>query len=89
MPGRELNEPFFVLKFCLETRLSSESLEPLIGFLAYLEPKLWLKNTLFDKYINFFRNVWFPSHGKFWPAITRQQIELESYSNPLKTREVF
>ena len=59
MPGRELNEPFFVLKFCLETRLSSESLEPLIGFLAYLEPKLWLKNTLFDKNINFLRKVWF------------------------------
>jgi len=24
-------------------------LELLIGFLAYLEPKLWLKNTIFDK----------------------------------------
>jgi len=29
-----------------------------------------------------------PFQGKFWPAITRQQIELESYSNPLKTCEV-
>jgi len=29
-----------------------------------------------------------PSQGKFWPAITRQQIELESCSNPLKTRDV-
>jgi len=27
----------------LETRLSSEYLEPLIGFLAYLESKLWHK----------------------------------------------
>jgi len=33
----------FWLKFFLETRLSSESLEPLIGFLAYLEPKSWIK----------------------------------------------
>jgi len=33
----------FWLKFFLESRLSSESLEPLIGFLAYLEPILLLK----------------------------------------------
>jgi len=35
---------FFSLKAFLETRLPSESLEPSIDFLAYLEPKLWLKN---------------------------------------------
>jgi len=29
-----------------------------------------------------------PSQGKLWPAITRRQIELESRSNDLKTREV-
>jgi len=28
----------------LETKLPSESLGPLIDFLAYLDPKLWLKN---------------------------------------------
>jgi len=33
----------------LESRLSSESLEPLIGLLAYLEPKLWLKNQTLVK----------------------------------------
>jgi len=33
----------------LETRLSSEAVEPLIGFLAYLEPKLWIKN---EKLVN-------------------------------------
>jgi len=27
-----------------------------------------------------------PFQGKFWPAITCQEIELESYSNLLKTR---
>jgi len=26
--------------------------------------------------------------GKLWPAITRQQIELESCSNPVKTSDV-
>jgi len=33
----------------LETRLSSQSLESLIDFLAYLRQKLWLKNSAFDK----------------------------------------
>jgi len=28
-----------------------------------------------------------PFQAKFWPAITWQQIELESYSNPMKTHE--
>jgi len=42
--SQQSNEPIFSLKISLETRLSSESLEPLIGFLAYLEPKLWIKN---------------------------------------------
>jgi len=35
-PGRQPNEPLFWLKFYLETRLSSDSSELLIGFLAYL-----------------------------------------------------
>ena len=33
-----------VVQVCLETRLSSESLEPLIGLLIYLETKLCPKN---------------------------------------------
>jgi len=43
------NWPTFWLKVFMESRLSSESLEPLIGFLAYLEPKLWLKNKNWKK----------------------------------------
>jgi len=35
---------YFASGFFVETRLSSESLEPLIGFLAYLEAKLFHKN---------------------------------------------
>jgi len=41
-PGANPMSQFLVQVF-LETRLSAESLEPLIGFLAYLEPKLWPK----------------------------------------------
>jgi len=33
----------FIRSRFLETRRSSESLVPLIGFLTYLEPKLWIK----------------------------------------------
>jgi len=44
VPADQSNEPILSLKFFFETMLSSESLEPLIGFLAYLEPKLCHKN---------------------------------------------
>jgi len=43
-PGRQSNEAISSLKFLFETRLPSESLEPLIGFLTYLEPKLCHRN---------------------------------------------
>jgi len=33
----------FLAQVFLESRLSSDSLEPLFGLLAYLEPKIWLK----------------------------------------------
>jgi len=39
-PGSQNNVIFLWLKCFLETRLSSESLDPLIGFVAYLGPKL-------------------------------------------------
>ena len=39
-PGRTSNGPTFLPKYFYETRLSHESLEPLIGFLAYLDEKL-------------------------------------------------
>jgi len=44
-PGRQSIEPYCWLTFCLETRPKSESLEPLNGFLAYLEPKPWIKKN--------------------------------------------
>ena len=44
-PGRQSNELIVSLKFFLETRLSYESLEPLIDFLAYLDKKLYQKKT--------------------------------------------
>ena len=42
---------FFSLKFIVETRLSSESLELLIGFLAHLETKLCHKNKKWSKFL--------------------------------------
>ena len=43
-PGHPSNEPTFWPKYFYETRLSYESLEPLIGFLAYLDQILCHKN---------------------------------------------
>jgi len=43
-PGRPANGPTFWPKYFYETRLSHESLEPLIDFLAYLDEKLCHKN---------------------------------------------
>jgi len=50
-PGPQANELHFWLKFLLETKLWYASLEPLSGFLAYLEPKLWAINK---KLVNIF-----------------------------------
>ena len=43
-PGRPSNGPTFWTEYLYEARLSYESLEPLIGFLAYLDEKLCHKN---------------------------------------------
>jgi len=60
------------------------SIEPLIDFLAYRERKLWLINQKWDQ--NFPPSK--VTLGGISPqAITRRQIELETSSNPLKTRE--
>jgi len=40
-PGRQRQEPIFWLEILLETKLFYESLEGLIGFLAFLVQKLW------------------------------------------------
>jgi len=42
-PGRQGQEPIFWLGNLWETRLFYESLEGLIGFLAFLVQKLWPK----------------------------------------------
>jgi len=47
-PGSKNNVLFLWLKSFLETKLSSESLDSLIGFVAYLEPKLWPTNRKLD-----------------------------------------
>jgi len=67
------------------TRLSSESFEPLVGFLAYLEPKLCHKKQTLVK-------ISTPTKGNLgWitpslcMAITRSQNRLESCSSPVKT----
>jgi len=87
-PGRQPNEPIFWIKIVLESRLSSESLQHLFGFLAYLEPKLWLKNRVFDKIQRVTQKVSLAISNELLARITRQQIELESSSNPLKSRDV-
>jgi len=64
----------------LETRPKSGSLQPLIDFLPYLEPKLWAKKQNFAAPTNASLGWITPT---FYMAITRQQIELESCSTRL------
>jgi len=49
-PGRQPNGPFLCLNALFESRLSFEFLEPLIGFLASLEQKLWLNTKNLDTF---------------------------------------
>jgi len=85
--GRQYNGPIFSLKFFFETRLSSESSEPLIGFLTYLEPKLWHKNQEVVKISTPTNSTLGWITPSLYMAITRRQNRLESCSSPLKTRE--
>jgi len=78
----------FSLKVLLYLWLKNESLEPLIDLLAYLDRKLWLKNPVFGKNLKFSKKVTLATFVQLWPLVVCSQIELESYSNPLKTREV-
>ena len=67
----------------LGSRQNSTTLEHLIDFLAYLEPKLQVKNQNLAK-MSVLTNLdlgWIAPI--FCMAITRQHIELESCSNPL------
>jgi len=55
----------FLVRVFFGIRLPSESLEPLIGLLAYLVPKLWLKKQKLVKIISaqmLTQGVFFP-----WP----------------------
>ena len=74
-PGRQPKQPFFGSSFYWNYRPQSESLEPLIGFPAFLKPKVWLNNQNLGKKSS-------PTKGNLghFPikAITRQPIELES-----------
>jgi len=81
-------DPFYWIKVLLETRSKSASIEPLIDLLAYLKPKLWLKNPVFDLIQNLKKRHNMLFQDKLWPVITRQQIELESWSNPVMTSGV-
>jgi len=81
--GANSTSQFFGSSFFWKLGLSYESLEPLIGFLTYLEPRLWPQN---QKLVKRYRstNV---EPGYITPildmTITRQQLELESCSGPL------
>ena len=76
---------FFRSSFFFKTGLSSESLQPLIGFLVYLDPKLCHQKVV---------KISTPTKGNLgWimpsldMAITCLQNRLECCSSPQKTRE--
>jgi len=58
--------------------------EPLIDLLAQRETKLWLKNPVFGKNLKFSKTVTLVTSVQLCPLVVGIQIELESYSNPLK-----
>ena len=62
-------------------------LEPLIDFLANLEPKLCHKNQRVVKFSTLTKGNLGWITLSLYMAITRHQNSLESWSNPLKTRE--
>jgi len=66
----------FLAQFFWESRLSSKSLEPFIGLLAYLEPKLWLKNQTFVKILLLQTLTW-TAFCILPQAISHQPIDLE------------
>jgi len=85
--GRLSNGPTFWPKYFYETGLSHESLEHLIGFLAYLDKKLWHKNKKVVKNPTPKKG----NQGRITPlldmAISRCQNRLERCANPLKIGE--
>jgi len=57
--------------------------------LAHQETKLRLQNPVFSKNLKFSKKVTLATSVQLWPLVVGSQIELGSYLNPLKTREVF
>jgi len=55
-PRAQSNKGCISLKLAVETRLKSESFEPLIGFLAFLVQKLWKTNIFGWKLPMFLKN---------------------------------
>jgi len=61
----------------------------LIGFLAYLEPKPWHKKQKLAKMSTpTTANPGYITSRVLYMAITRQHIELETYSSPLQMGNV-
>jgi len=82
-PWAPTQEAIFLDQVFLESRLSSGSLDPLIDFVIYLEPKLCSKNHQLIKILlpqTVTLGILYP-----WPllAVSRQHNELENCSNPL------
>ena len=50
-PARQSKKQFFGSSFLLESGITSEALELLVGFITYLEPALWLENTKLVKFM--------------------------------------
>ena len=86
-PGRPSNGPTFWPKYFVETRLSYEFLEPLIGFLAYLDQTLCHKKQKVVKIATPKKSNQGGITPLLYMSITRRQNRLESCSNPLKTHE--
>jgi len=47
------------------------------------------KNPVFGKNLKFSKKLTLATSVQLWPLVVGSQIELKSYSNPLKTREIF
>jgi len=88
-PERQPNANFILLKVFWICDSKTSLIEPLIDLLAHRKTKLWLKNPVFGKNLKFSKKVTLAISVQHWPLVVGSQIELESYSNPLKTREVF
>jgi len=69
----------------LGTRLESQSLEPLIDYLALLGQKSYPKKLNFDKNV---KSMICLNKANLCSTAACQPIELERCSNPLKMQEV-